>query len=207
MLLNTMRRMHESVPGFAVWNLVVFGIITVPVFADGQQAPRLNIVVKAGGGATNNVKQRLARELIVEVKGENDKPLAGAAVLFKLPDSGPGGAFANDAKTSTVLTNEKGLAVARGFVPNTVVGNFAIEVSAAYQGQVATTSIMQTNITVGAAGAAASTGVSGKVIAIIAIAGAAAAGAGIAASKGGGGSGTTPKTTTTITPGTPSITP
>ena len=78
----------------------------------------LNLVVLEGEGATNNIRQRTAREPIVQVEDENHKPVAGAIVVFTLPSNGAGGTFANGARTLTMVSDSKGQAVARGFRPN-----------------------------------------------------------------------------------------
>ncbi len=57
----------------------------------------LNIVIIEGEGAINNIKQRTAREPVVQVEDENHKPVAGAAVIFALSDQGAGGTFAGGA--------------------------------------------------------------------------------------------------------------
>src|SRR5271166_3103367 len=68
-------------------------------------APKLIINVVEGEGALNNIKQRVNREPIVQVEDENHKPIAGAAVVFFLPTTGPGGTFANGSQTLTVTTD------------------------------------------------------------------------------------------------------
>ena len=45
----------------------------------------LNIVIVEGEGATNNIRQRVARQPIIQVEDENHKPVAGAVVVFTLP--------------------------------------------------------------------------------------------------------------------------
>jgi hypothetical protein len=163
------------------------------------QAGQLNLVIVEGDGAINNIRQRTAREPIVQVEDENHKPIAGAAVVFLLPDQGASGVFANGSHTLTVTTDATGRAVAHGFRPNNVQGQLQMRVTASYQGKTANATISQTNAIGGAAAGAAGAGISAKLIAIIAIAGAAAAGGAIAATRGGHSS-TTPQTTT-ITPG------
>jgi len=167
---------------------------------------QLNIVIVEGDGAINNIRQRTAREPIVQVEDQNHKPVAGAAVVFLLPDQGASGVFANGSHTLTVMTDAQGRAVARGFRPNNVQGKLQIHVTASHQGQTATATISQTNAVSAAAGAAAA-GVSAKLIAILAIAGAAVAGGVVAATRGGGGGGTSAPTTppTTVTPGTGTV--
>lgn len=177
-------------------------------------APVLNIVIVEGEGAINNIRQRTAREPIVEVQDENHKPVAGAAVVFALNDQGAGGSFAGGAHSLTTVTDAQGRAVARGFHPNHVQGQYQIHVTASRNGQTATTNINQTNVlTAAAAGAtAAAAGISGKVIAIVVIAVAAAAGGGayLATHSGNGSNnntGTVGASTITITPGSGTVGP
>jgi hypothetical protein len=169
--------------------------------ATAQVAPMLNLVVVEGEGATNNIRQRTAREPIVQVQDENHKPVAGAIVVFTLPSNGAGGVFANGAKTLTMLSDNQGQAVARGLRPNGLKGQFQIRVSASHQGQTASTSINQTNAVIAASGAAsAGAGLSGKLIVVLAVVAAAAAGGAWYATHPS--SGTPPATATTITAGT-----
>jgi hypothetical protein len=161
---------------------------------------KLNLVIVEGEGAINNVRQRTAREPIVQVEDENHKPVAGAAVVFLLPDHGASGIFANGSRTLTVISDAQGRAVAHGFRPNNVNGNLQMRVTASSQGRVASVTITQTNAVAGAAAGAAAAGISAKVLIILAVAGAAVAG-GVVAATHGGGSSTTPPTSTIVTPG------
>src|ERR1039458_9533253 len=95
-----------------------------------QDAPKLFINIVEGEGALNNVKQRVNREPVVQVEDENHKPIAGAAVVFFLPTSGPGGTFANGSQTLTVTTDATGRAAATGIRPNHLTGKMQIRVSA-----------------------------------------------------------------------------
>jgi hypothetical protein len=173
--------------------------------ASAQVAPMLNLVVVEGEGATNNIRQRTAREPVVQVEDENHKPVAGAVVVFTLPSNGAGGAFANGAKTLTMVTDNKGQAVARGLRPNGIKGQFQIRVNASYQGRTASANISQTNAVLSASGAAAHGGISGKLIAVLAVAGAAAAGGAYWATHSG--SGTPAPVTTTIAAGAGTVGP
>jgi hypothetical protein len=175
----------------------------------GQVAPaagagKIQIVIIEGEGAINNVRQRVAREPIVQVEDENRRPVAGAAVTFLLPNQGAGATFANGGQSLTITTDAQGRAVARGLRPNNVNGQYEIRVNASSEGRTATTTINQTNALVAAAAAG---GISAKLIAILAIAGGAAAAGAVAATRGGngnGGPGTGP-TPTVIVPGTPTV--
>ena len=185
---------------------LLLGLPPAGISAAAQAAPaKLNIVVVEGDGAINNIRQRTARETIVQVEDQNHRPISGAAVLFMLPDSGPSGTWANGTRTLQVMTDSRGRAVAKGMRVNNLQGKFQIQVQASYEGTTATTSITQVNSIITAAAAG---GISGKVIAILVIAGGAAAGGVIAAThKGGGASSTTPPppTATTVSAGTPSV--
>ena len=128
---------------------------------EGNQQ-KLKIVIVEGDGAINNVRQRVAREVIVQVNDENDRPIAGVAVSFLLPSSGPGGVFANGTNVLNVATNAAGRAVA-GFTPNPVSGAFQVNATASFQGQIATTAISQTNA-LAAAGAVAGGATTGSVV-------------------------------------------
>jgi hypothetical protein len=114
--------------------------------------------------------------------------VAGAIVVFTLPSNGAGGAFANGAKTLTMVSDNQGQAVARGFRPNGLKGQYQIRVNASHQGQTASTSINQTNAVVAASGVAtAGAGVSGKLIVVLAVVAAAAAGGAYYATHSGSG--------------------
>jgi hypothetical protein len=110
------------------------------------QPQALEITILDGEGALNNIRQRTAREPIVQVKDRNRKPVAGALVLFAIHDgpSGAGGSI-NGASTFSAVTDADGRAEARGFTPNGVEGPFTITVTATLGAAVATVIIHQQN--------------------------------------------------------------
>lgn len=188
--------------------LVSFNLMIPKLFA--QTVPnRIELVVVEGEGAVNNIRQRVARDPIVRVEDENHKPVAGAAVVFTLPISGPTGEFANGSKSLTVVTDNDGLAAARGLKTNQVEGKLQIYVTSSYRGLRARTLINQ----VTAAGPGATThGGSAKIWVILAVVAAAAAGGTIAATHKGSSSGSVSPgpvapTPIGITPGTGTISP
>ena len=196
--------------------ILLAGILAAaPLTARPQQpAPvSLNIVIVEGEGAINNIRQRTAREPVVRVEDENRRPVAGAVVVFILPESGPGGTFPNGARSLTVVTDSQGQAVAKGFTPSQVTGKFQIQIEAAYQELSATGTINQANAVLTAAaagGGGAAGGISGKLLLVLAIAGAAAAGSIVAATSGNGNGssgGSAPGAPTVVTPGTPTVGP
>jgi hypothetical protein len=177
--------------------------LTALLTAQAPTPAKLNLVIVEGDGAINNIRQRTARETIVQVEDENHRPIAGAAVLFLLPDSGPSGVFADGGRSLMVTSDSKGQAVAKGLRVNNVSGKFQMRVEASYQGMTTATTITQTNavITAAAAGGA----ISGKLIAILAAVGGAAAVGAVLATRGGSSGGTPTPTGTTVTPGAPSV--
>jgi hypothetical protein len=188
----------------------LFEINFVQTAAYAQAPPMLNILIVEGEGAINNVKQRVNRDPIVQVEDENHRPIAGAAVVFFLPDQGASGTFVNGARTLTVTTNAQGRAVATGIRPNNVNGPMQIRVTASFQGVTASAVINQTNAGGGGAASSAASGgglsAGAKVAIILLIVGGAAAGGAVAATRGGGGGGSasTPPPIT-ISAGTPTV--
>ena len=158
-------------------------------WAQAAGRPKIHILIIEGEGAINNMRQRVAREPIVEVRDENDKPVAGVAVLFALPSTGPSGAFANGLTTFSTTTDNLGRAIGTGLKPNGLEGPVQMKVTATHQGQTVSTTINMTNAMGAVAGAgagAAAGGSSAKLIGILAAIGAAAGiGAAVALRSGG----------------------
>jgi hypothetical protein len=176
-------------------------------------APQLVITILDGEGALNDIRQRTAREPIIEVQDENHKPVAGAVVSFTLPSSGPSGAFADGSQIFSTVTDDAGRAVAQGLRPNNISGQYDVHIRVTYNNSTAETTIHQKNVsgsssgseqqasqgsTTGGTVAAATHGLSVKTILIIA-GSIAAAGtvAGVLATRGG--------SSTNITAGTPTV--
>lgn len=182
--------------------LALLNLLGTPAW--GQQNPAsLQIVIVEGEGALNNIKQRVNRDPIVQVEDENHKPIAGAAVVFVLPNQGPGGTFANGTNTLTTTTDNQGQAVARGIRFNNQVGSMQMRVTASFGGQTATAVITQTNL-VSASSGGGGGGNGLKWLIAVGVATAVAVGV-IVATRGGGSSTPPPIPTVTITPGTPTV--
>lgn len=148
-----------------------------------QQAPQpaaeseLRIIVLEGEDGVNVIKKKTAVRPVVEVRDRNNSPVAGAAVVFLLPQHGPGGNFLTGGKMVTVITDSAGRATAGAFQP-VGTGQFKMTITASHQGRTASTTITQTN----AAGAAGLSG--GAIAAIVGVA--AGAAVGLAVGLGGG---------------------
>jgi hypothetical protein len=174
-------------------------LLSAPIYAQqaADQPQQYQLYVVRGENAQNNIKKGRATKAVVEVRDRNNKPVAGAAVLFLLPDSGPGGSFVGGAQSATVSTDSAGQA-AITYQPNSVPGNFDIKVSV--KDSNSTTKISQTNLA--AVGAGLST--AALVWMIVGAGAGIGLGVGLATSGGGGSSSTNP---VTLTPGGPVITP
>jgi len=105
----------------------------------------LKILVLEGQRSVNSTARHIGIQPVVEVRDENDRPVEGAAVVFRLPPSGPGGSFAGNSPTFRATTNAQGQAGASGFVPNDQQGRFDIHVTATIQNRTGEMTISQTN--------------------------------------------------------------
>jgi hypothetical protein len=180
---------------------VLAGLMAFPVAAQDPAIPRmLNIVIVEGDGAVNNARQRVSREPIVQVTDENNRPVAGAAVIFFLPGSGPGATFPGGANSFTAITGADGRAAANGLKANSLKGQYQVRVTASFKGVSASTSFQMAN----AAGAA----IGSTALWALIVLGAAGAAAGIAFGVNSNSGNPTPtKPPVTVTPGTPVVTP
>ena len=158
--------------------------LLLSAFLMSAQTTGLKIVVLEGQGAINNVRERRAKEPVVQVEDDGNVPVPEATVTFQLPDNGPSGIFGTGERMLTIVTDAKGQAVGRGLKPNQVVGRFGIRVTVSYRGETASTTIFQTNAA--PAGAASSGGGSKKFLWIALVGGAAAGG--LVAARGHGSS-------------------
>lgn len=119
-----------------------------PVLTGFQVMPRrpIMLLVVEGDGAVNNIRQRTAREPIVQVVDENHQPVKGAYVTFSTPEQGASATFSNGTHSVMVTTDSAGRAVASGLRPNQEAGQFSIRIRATYRDAVATALILQTNV-------------------------------------------------------------
>ena len=109
------------------------GVARAQILKTGPDAApqKLMITILDGDGALNNIRQRDAREPIVQVTDENHKPVAGALVLFTIHGgSGGAGATFEGAQTLTVTTGQDGIAHATGIQVAHSPGSFTVSVTA-----------------------------------------------------------------------------
>ncbi len=173
--------------------LIALCLLTPVLGQEATDGGKYRLVVIRGEGDQHNVKQgRATSQAVMEVRDENDKPVAGVLLTFTLPSQGAGGSFVGGSQVTTLATNSAGRAAVT-FTPNKVAGSYAVKVSGNVQGQSLGASVAQTNIAAAAGGLS-----TGAIVAIVAV----AAGAGIGAALAGGGKKTpTPVINTATTPG------
>jgi hypothetical protein len=108
---------------------------------------KLIITILDGEGALNNIRQRDAREPVVQVTDENHKPVAGVALLFLIHDGAKGGSASfNGASSFATTTGPDGVAKTTGLQVGRTPGSFTITVTATLGAIVATTIIHQGNV-------------------------------------------------------------
>ncbi|HEY2846099.1 MAG TPA: hypothetical protein VGJ09_20725 [Bryobacteraceae bacterium] len=110
-----------------------------------QAVTGLSVTVVEGEGAINNVRQRVNHDPIVQVEDNNHRPVAGAVVIFLLPDQGASGTFTDGSRMLMTTTDNQGRASGRGIRPNSQSGPMLIRVTASFQGLTASSVITQTN--------------------------------------------------------------
>jgi short subunit dehydrogenase-like uncharacterized protein len=108
-----------------------------------EAAEGLEITILEGEGALNNIRQRTAREPIVQVEDKNHKPVAGALILFSIRDAsnGAGATFNGTATEFRTVTDASGRAQTHGYTPNGTSGQFYVTITAT-SGQLTATAIL-----------------------------------------------------------------
>ncbi len=157
-------------------------VLALP-FAASAQVGILQIKVLEGEGAVHTAGARTTRPLVVSVTDETGRPVAGAAVSFRLPEEGPGGTFGGGLRSDLAITDDHGRASMRRFQVNRFPGQFEIRISVAKEQVRAGTVSFQYVSDAKQAGAAAGRWRRWKTVMVVA---AAAAAGGAAAAKLGG---------------------
>lgn len=138
--------MHKMTRNKELVILLVTAVCGLPA---AQETGLLKVLVLEGEGAFNDIQRKVARDPVVEVRDENDHPVAGAQVVFTLPEGGASGNFAGGSRTFLAATDAQGRAAARGLKPNSTEGRFNIRVIASADGKTGRTMISQSNTLAG----------------------------------------------------------
>lgn len=117
----------------------------LPATVLAQESSALKLTVVSGTGAVNDLRTNTTVPTVVELRDDRDQPVLRGAVTFMLPESGPGGRFADGSRSQFVLTDRRGRATLTGFIPNQVEGAFQIAVEASASGNSTRTAVRQYN--------------------------------------------------------------
>ena len=117
-------RLHLLLPVEIVFTLAFYHIMLLAQDQGTPRPPSIKVKVVAGEATTNNIKTGKGVEPEVLVTDERGQPVSGVMVVFTLPETGPGGAFADGSKRAIVYTNSEGKATARGLTPNMTPGKY-----------------------------------------------------------------------------------
>ena len=169
------------------------------------QEQKLTIMVLEGEGAFNDIRRKVARNPVVEVHDEEGKPVAGADVVFTLPNDGAGGTFEGGGKTFITKTDAAGRASTVGLRPNSLEGRYNTRVTATLAGRSGTILISQSNTLAGGPVRTQTGHGHTKLIVIVALAGAAAAAGILVATHQGGGTAPPAPPTATLSVGTVTV--
>jgi hypothetical protein len=113
-------------------------------------AEHLTITILEGEGALNNIRQRDAREPIVQVTDENHKPVSGVALVFLIHDGSSATATFNGGLTLSTTTNAEGIARATGLQVGPKAGSFTIGVTATVGATVVASAVIHQSNALGA---------------------------------------------------------
>ncbi|HSW50996.1 MAG TPA: hypothetical protein VLH09_12515 [Bryobacteraceae bacterium] len=187
-------------------------LLLAPMCLAAQSSPDgglLQVRVVEASGPAHLAGSRSSVALVVEVSGDDGRPVQGATVAFRLPASGPGGTFANGLTTDVVLTGADGRASAAGVRWNKTPGTFEIRVAAA-KGQLRASAASARRVLAPAADLPAASLSSGrsrrKIVLLVAGIAAGSAAAGLAVGRRASGAGGTSQTAATLSVGIPTIT-
>jgi hypothetical protein len=103
--------------------------ILLAAILPAQDPAILQVRVVEGDGAVYAIGSRATRGITVQVTDESSKPVEGASVSFRLPESGPSGTFSTGSKTEIVTTQADGRASAWGMQWNRSAGSFEVRVT------------------------------------------------------------------------------
>jgi hypothetical protein len=104
--------------------------LTPSITLTAQDPAILQVHVVEGDGAVYGLGSRATRGVTIQVTDEAGKPVGGATVTFRLPDSGSTGTFPSGSKIEVVATRADGRAAAWGMQWNRTSGPLEIRITA-----------------------------------------------------------------------------
>jgi hypothetical protein len=91
---------------------------------------QIELRIVSGSGAEFQPGSQQKQRLVMQVVNQDERPLAGVAVTFQLPDDGPSGLFGNGQRSIVAFTNDEGEASITGVKWNNTSGLVSIRVTA-----------------------------------------------------------------------------
>jgi hypothetical protein len=91
---------------------------------------QIELRIVSGSGAEFQPGSQQKQRLVMQVVNQDERPLAGVAVTFQLPDDGPSGLFGNGQRSIVAFTNDEGEASITGVKWNNTSGPVSIRVTA-----------------------------------------------------------------------------
>lgn len=111
----------------------VAAFLTSVLMCPAQPLPELRLRAVEGKGMVVARGVQSSRRIAVEVTDGGGRLLAGATVVFRLPDTGATGRFASGLLTETLVTGADGRASVYGITWGEEPGALIVRVSAAHQ--------------------------------------------------------------------------
>ena len=115
--------------------VITCGLVAPPASAGFDPSDNSTVILQIrileGEGGVHAAGTRSIRPLSVQITDETGKPVAGAAVSFRLPEQGASGIFGNGLRSELVTSNSEGRAVAWGIEWGKVAGPIEMRITAA----------------------------------------------------------------------------
>jgi hypothetical protein len=124
---------RRLIAAFAVLAMLACSSVQALMVKTGADAgpQKLFVTILDGENALNNIRQRDAREPVVQVTDENHKPVAGVALHFLIHDEARGAnASFNGASSFATTTGPDGMAKTTGLQVGHTPGTYTITVTA-----------------------------------------------------------------------------
>ena len=134
-----LRFTHYSYVRFAIWFFFSVAALMRAANVDPANSEALalaaplilQVQVVEGEGLSYAPGARAVKGITIRVTDEVGRPVAGAAVSFRLPDDGPSGVFQNNSKTEIASTSADGRASVWGMRWGKIPGSVTIRITAA----------------------------------------------------------------------------
>jgi uncharacterized protein (TIGR03437 family) len=113
-----------SIPGTYNLQAAANGLTTISSSFQITAGSAVSIAISAGDGQTTHVGTAFAAPVAAVVRDVDGNPIPDASVTFSAPANGPGVTFAG---STTVTTNQNGIAISPALTANSQTGTFHVE--------------------------------------------------------------------------------